>query len=56
MGYNFAYRKVSCGILRKQSRTVDKGWSSSFRTGIEVSNPSPYRGLGFKEMTSSCGI
>jgi hypothetical protein len=33
--------KVAANILNKQSRTADKGWSSSFRVGQGANNPSP---------------
>jgi hypothetical protein len=34
-------RRVAASILNKQSRTADKGWSSSFGVGRGANNPSP---------------
>jgi hypothetical protein len=33
--------RVAANILNKQSRTADKGWSSSFWVGREANNSSP---------------
>jgi hypothetical protein len=34
-------RRVAANILNKQSRTADKGWSSSLGVGRVANNPSP---------------
>ena len=34
-------RRVAANILNKQSKTADKGWSTSFRFGRGVKNYSP---------------
>jgi hypothetical protein len=35
------YRRVAANILNKQSRTADKGWSSSLGVGRGANNSSP---------------
>jgi hypothetical protein len=39
--------KVAASILTKQSRTADRGWSSSFGVGHGADNSSPFGALGF---------
>jgi len=38
---NHRLRSIAANILNKQSRTADKGWSSSWEVGRGVNNPSP---------------
>jgi hypothetical protein len=38
--YSFVWR-TAANILNKQSRTADKGWSSSLAVGRGANNPSP---------------
>jgi hypothetical protein len=40
-GDSLHFWKVAANILNMQSRTADKGWSSSLGVGHEASNSSP---------------
>jgi hypothetical protein len=40
-GDGLQIRRVAANILNKQSRTADKGWSSSLEVGCGAKNSSP---------------
>jgi hypothetical protein len=40
-GYGLQIWRVAANILNKQSRTADRGWSSSLGVGQGANNPSP---------------
>jgi hypothetical protein len=40
-GYSLQFWRVAANILNKQSRTVDKGWSSTLGVGRGANNSSP---------------
>ena len=47
--------RVAANILNKQSRTVDKGWPSSFGVGRGVNNFSPHKLALLRNMITCLG-